>query len=42
MQLYSALTFEGPSVIKKILSELVNLLKTDGYNNIKEAVGKDV
>jgi len=42
VQLYSAITYEGPSVIKKILSDLVNLLKTDGYNNIKEAIGKDV
>ena len=42
VQLYSAITYEGPSIIKKILSDLVNLLKTDGYNNIKEAVGKDV
>jgi len=42
VQLYSAITYEGPSVIRKILSDLVNLLKTDGYNNIKEAIGKDV
>ena len=42
VQLYSALTYEGPLVVKKILSDLVNLLKTDGYKNIKEAVGKDV
>ena len=42
VQLYSALTYEGPLVVKKILSDLVNLLKTDGYKNIKEAVGKHV
>ena len=42
VQLYSALTYEGPSIIIKILSELINLLKTDGYKNIKEAIGKDV
>ena len=42
MQLYSALIYEGPSIIIKILSELTNLLKTDGYKNIKEAIGKDV
>ena len=41
-QLYSALTYEGPSIIINILSELVNLLKTDGYKNIREAIGKDV
>ena len=42
MQLYSALTYEGPYIIIKILSELINLLKTDGYKNIKDAIGKDV
>ena len=42
VQLYTALTFEGSKVIKKILLELVYLLKTDGFKNIKEAIGKDV
>ena len=41
VQLYTALTFEGPKLIYKILNELINLLKTDGYKNIKEAIGKD-
>ena len=41
VQLYSALTFEGPKIINKILADLSNLLKTDGYKNIKEAIGKD-
>ncbi len=41
VQLYSALTFEGPKIINKILVDLSNLLKTDGYKNIKEAIGKD-
>ena len=42
VQLYSAITYEGPLIIKKILLDLVNLLKIDGYSNIKDAVGKDV
>ena len=41
VQLYTSLTFEGPKLVNKILNELVNLLKTDGYKNIKEAIGKD-
>ena len=41
VQLYTSLTYEGPKLINKILNELVNLLKTDGYKNIKEAIGKD-
>jgi dihydroorotate dehydrogenase len=42
VQLYTALTFEGPRLIYKILNELVNLRKTDGYKSIKEAIGKDL
>lgn len=41
VQLYTALTYENPGIILKILAELVNLLKTDGYKNIKEAIGKE-
>jgi dihydroorotate dehydrogenase len=40
VQIYTALTYEGPGILNKILSDLVNLLKTDGYKNIKEAIGK--
>jgi len=42
VQIYTALTYEGPEIINTILSDLVNLLKTDGYKNIKEAIGRDV
>ena len=41
VQLYTALTYKGPKIINTILSELVNQLKTDGYKNIKDAIGKD-
>ena len=41
VQLYTALTFDGSKVINKILLDLVNLLKTDGFKNIKEAIGKN-
>ena len=42
VQLYTALTYFGPDIINKILTELVYLLKADGYKNIKEAIGKEV
>ena len=42
IQLYSALTFSGPSLISKIKKELVDLIKTDGYKNISELIGKSV
>ena len=42
IQLYTSLTYEGPAIINKILSDLIRLLKTDGYNNTKDAIGKSV
>lgn len=42
IQLITGMIFEGPGVIKKINKELVKLLEKDGYENIKEAVGKNV
>ena len=41
IQLYTALIFRGPKIVNKIKNELVNLIKTDGFKNIKEVVGKD-
>ncbi len=42
IQLYTSLIYQGPKVISKIKIELVDLIKTDGYKNIKEVVGKSV
>lgn len=42
VQLYSALAFQGPGMVKRMTSELVGLLKADGFSNIGEAVGKNV
>ena len=42
VQLYSALVYKGPSVVKRINEELAILLRNDGYENISEAVGADV
>jgi len=41
-QIYTALVFQGPKIINKIKQEILSCLKTDGFNNIKEAIGKDV
>ena len=42
VQLYTALAFSGPFLISKIKNELIDLIKTDGYKNISEVVGKSV
>ena len=42
LQIYTAITYQGPTLINNILLDLITILKTDGYKNIKDAVGKDV
>ncbi|MDD6055667.1 MAG: quinone-dependent dihydroorotate dehydrogenase [Helicobacteraceae bacterium] len=39
VQVYSALVFKGPSLVRDINYNLINLLKKDGFNHISEAVG---
>lgn len=41
IQIYTALVYEGPTVIKKIKTELEELLKKDSYSTVAEAVGVD-
>jgi len=42
LQLYTAIIYKGPSIVKKINLGLIELLKRDGFNNISEAVGADL
>lgn len=39
VEIYTGMVYEGPMLIKKIKQGLVELLKKDGFENIKEAVG---
>ncbi len=39
VQVYSALVFEGPELIKNINKGLIDLIKADGYSSITEAIG---
>jgi dihydroorotate dehydrogenase len=39
VQLYTALTFNGPQIINNIKKDLSLLLQNDGYKSISEAVG---
>ena len=41
-QLYTALVFQGPKIIHKAKQEILSCLRTDGFKNIKDAIGKDV
>ncbi|XP_075876677.1 dihydroorotate dehydrogenase (quinone), mitochondrial [Nelusetta ayraudi] len=41
VQLYTALTYQGPPVVTKIKRELEHLLKQQGFSSVSEAVGAD-
>lgn len=42
VQLYSALAYDGPSLVARIKSDLTELLKRDGFSSVQAAVGADV
>ena len=39
VQLYSALVFEGPGLVRRLKRELARLLRADGFVSVAEAVG---
>lgn len=39
IQLYSALIFEGPGLVRRIKADLVARLRADGFSTVREAVG---
>uniref|UniRef100_A0A8C5K123 Dihydroorotate dehydrogenase (quinone), mitochondrial n=1 Tax=Jaculus jaculus TaxID=51337 RepID=A0A8C5K123_JACJA len=41
VQLYTALTFQGPPVVRKVKRELEALLKEQGFNRVTDAIGAD-
>ncbi|MBM3596559.1 MAG: quinone-dependent dihydroorotate dehydrogenase [Alphaproteobacteria bacterium] len=41
VQLYSALVYEGPGLVRKINRGLENLMRRDGFTSIAEAVGSE-
>ena len=41
VQLYSALVFEGPGLVRRILAELSACMEADGFSSVSEAVGAD-
>lgn len=42
VQIYTALIFKGPALVKAINDELVDLLQKDGFTHISQAVGADL
>ena len=39
LQLYTGLVYRGPSIVKEIKKELIQILKNEGKSSIKEAIG---
>jgi len=42
LQLYTSFVYRGPSTAKDIKKELIQILKSEGIKNVKEAIGKGV
>ena len=42
VQSYSGMIFEGPSMVRKINEELLELMAKDGYENISQAIGANL
>jgi len=42
VQSYSGLIFEGPSMVRKINEEILELMAKDGYSHISDAIGSDL
>jgi dihydroorotate dehydrogenase len=42
LQLYTSFVYQGPSLVKDIKKELIEILKSEGIKNINDAVGKNV
>ncbi len=41
VEIYTGLIYEGPSIVKKINTGLIQLLEQDGFTHIQQAVGKN-
>jgi dihydroorotate dehydrogenase len=42
VQLYTALVYEGPGLVRRIVDGLANRLARDGFSHVQEAIGIDV
>jgi dihydroorotate dehydrogenase len=42
VQLYSAMVFEGPGLVARLLDELDGLLMAEGFDHVSEAVGAEL
>jgi dihydroorotate dehydrogenase len=41
VQLYTALVYDGPGIVRRITAELARLVTRDGLSSVADAVGAD-
>lgn len=41
VQMYTALAYEGPSIVPKMKQQLAACLEADGFSSVQEAIGFD-
>ena len=39
IQLYTGMVYQGPDIVNKITAELIDILKSNGFENISAAIG---
>jgi dihydroorotate dehydrogenase len=42
VQLYTALVYEGPGLVRRIARELASLIRRDGASSVADAMGADL
>jgi dihydroorotate dehydrogenase len=42
VQLFTAMVYEGPLMVRRIVRGLARLLERDGFGSVGEAVGADI
>ena len=42
VQLYTGMIYKGPTVVKEIKKELIDIIRDKGFKNLKEVVGSDL
>ena len=42
IQLYTGMIYKGPTIVKEIKKELIDIMKSKGFKNIKEIVGSNL
>jgi dihydroorotate dehydrogenase len=42
LQIYTAIIYKGPGIVREINKGLIELLQKDGFNHISEAIGIDI